>query len=407
MGQAAGTGAGDVSVVLRGLLPRSLLLRGLLRRFADRHGISGACLSGACVAPALLAGGLSGGRPVASSLGARLGGRGGLDLLANDVAGVLAEVEADLFLAGRLLAGEAAFAGGPGGIEKRHALRRLLATLAGELRRGLDRLAAGLLREAQVLAGEDVLGLARLDAGKGALQIGAAQRLLLQKLLGHAVEVVAVLGQNFVGLLVRRVEQVLQLLVDLRRNLLGVLDGTAATHVRERVALLLAELHGTQLRGEAVLGEHGARDLGGVFDVGGRARGRGTEDEFFGGAPAHGEDEAGEHLVAGVETLVVFLGGHRVPAGAAAGQDCHLVHTLNVLERPRGERVTALVVGGDLLFVLGDDLGLAARAAHHAVGGLLERVRGDHVAADAGGEQRGLVEHVGQIRAGHAGGALG
>ena len=65
------------------------------------------------------------------------------------------------------------------------------------------------------------------------------------------------------------------------------------------------------------------------------------------------------------------------------------------------------MVGGDLLLVFGDDLAGAARAANDAVRGLLQGVRGDHVAADAGGQQRGLVEHVGQISAGHAGGALG
>ncbi len=69
--------------------------------------------------------------------------------------------------------------------------------------------------------------------------------------------------------------------------------------------------------------------------------------------------------------------------------------------------MAALVVGGDLLLLLGDDLALPARAADHAVGGLLQGVGGDDVAADAGGEQCGLVEDVGQVGAGHAGGALG
>ena len=45
------------------------------------------------------------------------------------VAGVLAEVKANLAL--DLFAGEAALAGGTGGIEKRHALRQLLAALLG------------------------------------------------------------------------------------------------------------------------------------------------------------------------------------------------------------------------------------------------------------------------------------
>ena len=49
----------------------------------------------------------------------------------------------------------------------------------------------------------------------------------------------------------------------------------------------------------------------------------------------------------------------------------------------------------------------AARAADHPVDRLLQRGVGDQRAVLAGGEQRGLVDHVGQVGAGHADGALG
>ena len=205
----------------------------------------------------------------------------------------------------------------------------------------------------------------------------------------------------------RALEQVAHLLINLGGNLIGVIDGAAATHLAEGIALLLAVLYGAQVWGEAVLGEHGTSDLGGVFNIGRRTGGRRTEDQFLGRAAAHGKDQTGEELVAGVHALVVFLGGHGVAAGAAAGQDGDLVHALNILECPRRKRVSALVVSGDLLLVLGDDLALAARAAHDAVGGLFQGVISNDVAADAGGKQSGLVEHVGQVRTGHAGGALG
>ena len=65
------------------------------------------------------------------------------------------------------------------------------------------------------------------------------------------------------------------------------------------------------------------------------------------------------------------------------------------------------MVGGDLLLVLADDAALAARPADDAVDGLLQRGAGDDRAVLAGGQQRGLVDDVGQVGAGHADGALG
>src|SRR5699024_4872534 len=138
-----------------------------------------------------------------------------------------------------------------------------------------------------------------------------------------------------------------------------------------------------------------------------RAGGRVAEDKLLGCTAAHREDQASEELGAVVHALIVFRGGHRVPASAAAGKDGDLVDPLDVLHRPGGQGVATLVVGGDLLLVLGDDLRGAARATHHAVGGLFQGVAGDDVAVHARGQQRGFVEDVLQVRAGHAGGALG
>ena len=95
------------------------------------------------------------------------------------------------------------------------------------------------------------------------------------------------------------------------------------------------------------------------------------------------------------------------PAGAPARQDRELVDRLQVGHGPRGERVAALVVGRDLLLLLGDDLALAARPADHAVDRLLQRRLRDQAAALPRGEQRGFVDDVGEIGAGHADGALG
>ena len=131
------------------------------------------------------------------------------------------------------------------------------------------------------------------------------------------------------------------------------------------------------------------------------------EHQFLGRAATHRHDQPRDHLRAGHQALVVLGHRHGVTAGAAARQDGDLVDGLDVGHRPGRQGVAALVVGGDLLLVLADDAALAARAADHAVDRLLERFAGDDRAVLPGGEQRGLVDDVGQIGAGHTDGALG
>ena len=68
-------------------------------------------------------------------------------------------------------------------------------------------------------------------------------------------------------------------------------------------------------------------------------------------------------------------------------------------ERERDQRVAHLVDGHDLALPFADDAALALEPGHHAVDGLLELDHLDAVLLAAGGEQRGLVDHVGQVGA--------
>ena len=71
-------------------------------------------------------------------------------------------------------------------------------------------------------------------------------------------------------------------------------------------------------------------------------------------------------------------------------------------------RVAGLVVGGELLLLVGQHHRLAALAHEHPVAGVLEVVSRVIISApSAHGEQRRLVDEVGQIGAAHAGRAAG
>ena len=77
-------------------------------------------------------------------------------------------------------------------------------------------------------------------------------------------------------------------------------------------------------------------------------------------------------------------------------------------QRRRHQGVAALVVGGDLLLLVVHEPGALLRAGDDAVDRLVERAGCRSASgAGAGGQQRGLVEHVGQVGAGEAGGAAG
>ena len=165
--------------------------------------------------------------------------------------------------------------------------------------------------------------------------------------------------------------------------------------------------HRAEFGTHAVFGDHRAGDLGRHLDVGDRTGGRLPEHQFLGGPPTHREHQSGDHLRTGHQTLVVFGHRYRVPAGPAAGQDGDLVDRFDVGHRPGRQGVAALVVGGDLLLHLTDDPALAPGTADHPVDGLLQGGAGDDRPVLPGGEQRGLVDDVGEVGAGHPDGALG
>ena len=203
------------------------------------------------------------------------------------------------------------------------------------------------------------------------------------------------------------VHQVPRLLIDGCGNSRGVIHLVPRTTPHKRVALFLAVLDHAQLWGHAVFGDHGAGNLGGLLNVVGSTCGGLAKHQFFGGAAAHGEHKPGKQFGAVVHAFIVFGGGHSMSAGTSTGQNGDLVHALDVFHRPGSQGVAGLVVGGDFLFVLGNDLGASARATYHTVGGFLQRISRDHISANTGGEQRGFVQHVFQVRSRHAGGALG
>ena len=341
------------------------------------------------------------------------------------VTGVLAKVKANLWLIGGLflrilvsigfIAGvfcsffqrEAALTRLAGCIQQGKAARWLFATFDSNLHWGFHWFAACLGWEAHAFTREDLMRFAWLDAIEKCLQVRTTQGFLFQQGFCQGIQVVTVLGQNVIGLLVRRVQKIGDLAINLRRNSIGVFQHSAAAHVGHGVALFLTVFHGAQFGAKAVFGNHGASNLGGLLNIRRCTCSWRAEYELFGSAAAHGEDKTREKFIAGVHALVVFLRGHGMTTSATTGQDGHLVDALNILQCPRRQGMSALVVGSDLLFLLRNHLGLTAWSTHDAVGGFFQCVSGNDIAANTRGQQRCLIQYVCKVSTGHTGGTLG
>ncbi|CAM4039424.1 hypothetical protein NOMA109596_19235 [Nocardioides marinus] len=270
--------------------------------------------------------------------------------------------------------------------------------LLGDLDRRHGRRTAGLR------AGPRGAGRAHPQRLEDARDLLLVEGLLVEELQHQGVEDVAVLLEDVEGLLVGGGQEVLDLLVDDRGDGLGVVAGVTEVAAQERLGAGLAELDGPEPLGHAVLRDHRAGQVGGLLDVVAGAGGGVVEDHLLRRPAAEHVGQLVEHLAARLGVLVGVGQHHRVAERPAAGQDRDLVDRVVARERRGDEGVAALVVGGDELLVLAHQAGTPLRAGDDAVDGLVQRLVGDELAVGAGGEQRGLVEHVGQVGAGEAGG---
>ena len=104
--------------------------------------------------------------------------------------------------------------------------------------------------------------------------------------------------------------------------------------------------------------------------------------------------------------LLIGLHGEAQRAGGA-GDDGDLADGHHVLLLGRHQRVADFVIGDDALFVGGDDHALLLAAGDDVLGGAVQIGLSDGAAVVAHRAQGCLVEDVGQLRAGSAGGRVG
>ena len=136
--------------------------------------------------------------------------------------------------------------------------------------------------------------------------------------VGERVELGAVLGEDVERHVVRLVDQLAHLVVDLEGDLVGVVGRGPQVATEEDLALLLAERARTDRVAHAVLGDHLARDLGRALDVVAGAGGDVAGDDLLGDAAAHQHRELVAQLLAGHQELVLL--GQRQRVARARGR---------------------------------------------------------------------------------------
>ena len=251
---------------------------------------------------------------------------------------------------------------------------------------------AGLLRGGAVVVHQR--GIPALQNGHHFL---TGDGLLLQQVGGDLVQHLPVVLQHLDGVVVGVVDE----LADLFIHLCG--GGLGAVHTRAAVQVLVLDggkTHDAEAVAHAVHGDHLPGQVGGPLDVVGRAGGHGVEHRPLGGAAAQQRPQVGQQLLPILEELLLLRGLHGVAQRTLrVGHDGDLADGLCVLLAGRHQSVAHLVIGNELLLLLGQHGALLLGAGDDHFKGGQQIVLVDGLTAHAHRPQGGLVDQVGQIRA--------
>src|SRR3954452_24568119 len=220
-----------------------------------------------------------------------------------------------------------------------------------------------------LLVGEDlILGLALEQRD----ELLCVDGLAVEEDLGDAVELLATLGEDLLGGLVRFLDDAADLVVDLASDLVRVVGLRRELPAEERLRAVMAEDARAEALGHAEAHHHLLGRLGHLLEVIGRSGGDLAEDDLLRGAPAEGHRHRVGELRPGGEELVLGREGDRVAERLPTTDDRDLVDRIGVRQQVPDDRVPKLVIGGDEPLLLRHHPALLLRTGDHAHDPFLE-----------------------------------
>ena len=167
--------------------------------------------------------------------------------------------------------------------------------------------------------------------------------------------------------------------------------------------ILLAIGNRTDRITHAVFHDHAADDARRLLDIAGCARADLAEHNLLGHASAERDLDAVDELgTRPIGTILLWQGEH-IAARTSARDDRYLVHGIGVLEQKSYERMSALMICREALFLIRHDMGLALRTCEDTLNRLLHLRHRDLLLVTARGKECRLVDEVAQIRSRKAG----
>ena len=143
-----------------------------------------------------------------------------------------------------------------------------------------------------------------------------------------------------------------------------------------------------------------ARD---ALDVVGSAGGDIIKNKLFSHPAAQQHHKGIAQIRARIAVAVFFGQLHGHAKGAATRDDGYLVHRIRPRQQTGHQGVTTLVIGGDALFVIGQDKAATLAAHEHLVLGVFKIVHVQSVLIQLGGLQSRFVDQIFQVSAGETG----
>src|SRR3989344_1236478 len=193
--------------------------------------------------------------------------------------------------------------------------------------------------------------------------------------------------------------------VDLRGRFFGIVLPRRDLATEEYHLLGFAEGHRTECFAHAVLHDEIARKLGRSLKIVRRAGRNVAKDKLLRNVTGHHHGDIGKELRLRLEALFLERKLQGIPARAAAAYDRNLLHRIGVLQACGHQRMTGLVVRGDLLFFVRDDAALAFGAEDHFLDRIEELLLADRFFVLPGRRDRRLVHKIRKVRSGEARGA--